>query len=467
MVELVKDKILKLTPAPGRRQQAFSIDNHVGLKVRASWGRGKLQHTYFVERRIDGSIQKENLKPVLNYVTIRQVRKDYEALIGAWAKGEKLSNTARTRKDKRELNQTAIFGDLIETYIAWQHATGKKGIKAIANVTKNHIRGDSRNTKLWTTRLNVVDSEQISDFLTTLSQTASPHIADTARQIIKAAYNKAANSFAEDIELKDRWKALGIRTAIPIQSKKIKGSDTVKSSALSNTQLHALMRCVQTIDKQTPAITSQNFREATYHRSWFILFHIYTGGQRATQLAELTASAIIDRDGEKFLRAFKHQKKTGASKIKHDHLIPLTPWIADCVEGMGTPTSGEDLRTLKKWEAQDSNNKHYLWNIIKGDNQRAPEATTLPKIYSKWIRPLIDAEEVLEPSDKIAPNWIRSTVETLMRQHFDTRPDHLGWLQDHGIGGVQNKHYNQYEYLDQKRDVLTQWYELCQGYKDE
>lgn len=71
--------------------------------------------------------------------------------------------------------------------------------------------------------------------------------------------------------------------------------------------------------------------------------------------------------------------------------------------------------------------------------------------------------KILEPSDQIRPNWIRKSVETLMRKHFDTRPDHLGWLQDHGIGGVQNRHYNQYDYLNEKREILERWYALCRG----
>ena len=123
------------------------------------------------------------------------------------------------------------------------------------------------------------------------------------------------------------------------------------------------------------------------------------------------------------------------------------------------------MREIKEWEADNPKNRHYLWNIT--DNSRPANTTVLPKIYEKKIQPLMDKLEVLEPSDQLRPNWIRKTVETLMRSQFDTRPDHLGWLQDHGIGGVQNKHYNQYEYLDQKREVLTQWYQLCQGYKDE
>ena len=453
-VKLNKHEILQLRLRDEHlRQEVFNVDGYPGLRVRVGRKHGCFTHTFCVEKRVSGRLQKKTLGVIAEFESVQAVKRAYASVIGAWASGQDLSNPSLGKKRRTEPNRNATFGDMISTYLEWQRATRKKSAKTIGNVINNHIKGKDSPNELWRSNLSNVDSETISDFLSRLRDSATPHIADHARQIIKAAYNKASNSFSEEIELKEQWKALGVRTPVKVQSKKIKGSDTVKSNSLSLAQLRALINCIDQLASKD--------QQGQFKRKAFLLFHIYTGGQRATQLQDLTASSIIERDGQFFLQAAKHQKKTGASEIKKPHLLPITPWIRECIEEMGTPMERDDLRNLKVWEAADIANRHYVWNIIDGDNQRAPDITTLPKLYNKWVQPLLNETQLLEPTDRVQPNWIRKSVETLMRQQFDTRPDHLGWLQDHGIGGVQNKHYNQYDYLDQKRDLLIKWFQLC------
>lgn len=453
-VKLNKQNILQLKLLDDQsRQEVLTVDGYPGLRVRVGRKHGCFTHTFCVEKRVSGRLQKRTLGVIAEFESVQAVKRAYASVIGAWAIGQDLSNPPIGQKHRITPNRKATFGDLISTYLQWQQVTGKKSARTIANVINNHIRGKETRNEIWLSNLSDVDNEIISDFLSHLRDSATPHIADHVRQIIKAAYNKASNSFSEDIELKEKWKALGVRTPIKVQSKKITGSDTVKSNSLSLAQLKALIDCIDQL--------GQKDQQGQFKRKAFLLFHIYTGGQRATQLQDLTASTIIERDGQFFLQAAKHQKKTGASDIKKPHLLPITPWIRQCIEEMGTPMEPDELRKLKVWEAADTSNRHYVWNIIDGDNLRAPDITTLPKLYNKWVQPLLNETKLLEPTDRVQPNWIRKSVETLMRQQFDTRPDHLGWLQDHGIGGVQNKHYNQYDYLDQKRDLLIKWFQLC------
>jgi len=471
-VTLSKSAILNLTVPDGKKQKIYAFENPRGMRIRVSRARGKLTYTYIVEQRIKGRLQSATVGRFDDFENVEKASKAAKEILAKWALGEDLTNTVQARSVEKIINKQATFGDLMQTYIAWQYSSGKKMARSVENVILKHIKGQNCTSKIWGTRLDQVDGVLIANFLSELRKTATPHVRDHLRRLIKAAFNRAANAQIEtdyDPELKKRWVCLGVKTIIPISSNKIQGSDTVKSDSLSLEQLHALMRSIEKVGKdcRSDSTVESSSTQPTYLRDWYMLFHIYLGGQRISQIMDLTASSIIERDGDWFIKAIKHQKRVGAGSSKENHLIPITPWIAECIEKMGTPIEGPELRSLKHWEAKNPNNKHYLWNVIQGDNLRAPDATTLTKMYAKWIRPLMDREEVLEPSDKIAPSWIRSTVETLMRQHFDTRGEHLGWLQDHGINNVQNKHYNQYEYLDQKRDVLTQWYELCQGYKHE
>lgn len=464
-VELSKKAILSLKPDPDSKQSNFSVEGVTGLRVRVGKRASGYSHTYFIEQRVNGRLQKKTIGAVDSFDRVTEVKTIVNAVLGDWARGDGLSNTMQLKKQREANIKNATFRDLLETYIAWQEHTEKTNVSQVKNIIKNHIKSSKakpeKQRAIWDTKLKEIDSEIISDLLTEIRDSSeSAHITDQCRQIIKAAYNKAATSFAEDIELKTRWKGLGIRTPILIQNKKFKGSATVRNKSLTLSQLHALM---SVIDEMGETEQSSNVRYINPRKA-FVLFHIFSGGQRGTQLSQLTASSIIERDGERFLRAWRQEKTTGAitnEKDKRPHLIPLTSELIQCIQDMNTPTEGKGLRDLKEWEAENTKNRHYLWNIT--DNSTPANTAVLPKIYEKKIQPLMDRLEVLEPSDQLRPNWIRKTVETLMRSQFDTRPDHLGWLQDHGIGGVQNKHYNQYEYLKEKRNILEKWYVLLAG----
>jgi hypothetical protein len=57
---------------------------------------------------------------------------------------------------------------------------------------------------------------------------------------------------------------------------------------------------------------------------------------------------------------------------------------------------------------------------------------------------------------------IRSGVETLLasaRISTDTR----GRLQSHGISGVQQRHYDGHDYMDEKRHALETLFKLLEG----
>ena len=51
---------------------------------------------------------------------------------------------------------------------------------------------------------------------------------------------------------------------------------------------------------------------------------------------------------------------------------------------------------------------------------------------------------------------LRRTAETRLAA-LGTSKDVRAQLQSHGLGGVQSRHYDQYEYMDVKRAALQTW----------
>jgi hypothetical protein len=66
---------------------------------------------------------------------------------------------------------------------------------------------------------------------------------------------------------------------------------------------------------------------------------------------------------------------------------------------------------------------------------------------------MVKAEEVREPFQL---RDLRRTAETMLAK-LGTGPNIRGEVQSHGLGGVQKRHYDQHDYLEEKRAALQLW----------
>ncbi len=57
---------------------------------------------------------------------------------------------------------------------------------------------------------------------------------------------------------------------------------------------------------------------------------------------------------------------------------------------------------------------------------------------------------------------LRSGVETLLAR-AKIQADHRGRLQSHGISGVQARHYDGHDYMDEKRHALETLFDVLEG----
>ena len=84
-----------------------------------------------------------------------------------------------------------------------------------------------------------------------------------------------------------------------------------------------------------------------------------------------------------------------------------------------------------------------------GDSHLA--ATTL----SKWAAEVATAAGI----EGFTAKRVRSGVETLLASARVSQ-EHRGRLQSHGVSGVQARHYDGHEYMDEKREALVTLHRL-------
>jgi integrase len=155
--------------------------------------------------------------------------------------------------------------------------------------------------------------------------------------------------------------------------------------------------------------------------------HLLTGGQRIEQLVNLlttnvTGTVITLYDG-----------KGRPGKAPRPHSVPLIPLAAAAML---------DCKPQGKYAISTDNGKTHL------------SAITL----SHWAA--VAASEIVDFETK----RIRSGVETILAS-ARISSDIRGRLQSHGIAGVQARHYDGHDYMDEKRHALETLHDLLEGHE--
>ncbi|AUZ06315.1 putative integrase [Vitreoscilla sp. C1] len=144
--------------------------------------------------------------------------------------------------------------------------------------------------------------------------------------------------------------------------------------------------------------------------------HLLLGAPRIIQLVRLNHKDV--REEYLILQDLK-----GKSRAPRPYYLPITDLIR------------EQLDILQGDSDQ--------W-VLSTDEVNHLEPTTL----SHWAKFAVGDE-----IENFTLKRTRSGVETLLAS-LKISGEIRGYLQSHGIGGVQDKHYNAYDFLDEKRDAL-------------
>lgn len=155
------------------------------------------------------------------------------------------------------------------------------------------------------------------------------------------------------------------------------------------------------------------------------------GGQRPAQLLRVTGSDV-DFDQMTVRIEDPKGRRRGTPR---DHVLPLTERTAAIFR---------QLMAL--------NGTGLLFSSDGGKTRLRPE--TLSGYVSKIAAKMKTAKEANEDFDL---RDLRRTAETMLAGPLDVSRDTRAQLLSHGLGGVQDRHYDKNDYLPQKRQTLARW----------
>ena len=310
---------------------------------------------------------------------------------------------AKLEAAKTEAEHFTLKSLLID-YANHLEALGRVAHKDVRSICKVHIFEPW--PEVAALPANQVNGEQIADMMRRALELGKGRTANKLRSYVRAAYQMARASRSK-ASIPVRFKAYKVTANPAADTEPDESANKADKRPLTTAELKLYWRAIK---------AAPGFRGAV------LRLHLLTGGQRIQQLVMLrtdnvTGNVITLYDG-----------KGRPGKPARPHTVPLIPQAA---------------AAMLECKPQGV----YAISTDKGETHLA--ATTL----SAW------ATEAAHALPEFQAKRIRSGVETILAS-ARISSEIRGRLQSHGIAGVQARHYDGHDYMEEKRQALETLFQL-------
>lgn len=323
---------------------------------------------------------------------------------------EELRSRRASHESRREAAQFTL-SRLCEDYCNHLESLGRMSHREARSIFKLHV--NEAWPKIAALPAREITDEHVADMMRKLIEDGKGRTSNKLRSYLHAAYHiaKAAKS---DPKIPVAIKSFGV-TSNPV-------SDTAPDLTKNKTDKRPL-------NADEMRIYWRLIRDAQGFKPAVLRLHLLTGSQRIAQLVRLKTNDIQEHD------ITIHDGKGRPGQNARPHTIPLTKTAAEALADCNPPA--------------DSG----LFAITTDGGKTHLAATTL----TKWAK-----EVVGDKIEDFSAKRLRSGVETMLSKAKVSK-EIRGHLQSHGIAGVQARHYDGNEYMDEKREALQTLYRLLES----
>lgn len=367
-------------------------------------------------------------------LTLDQAREEVRKLRNRYLSGERdlrvaLAEDGLERQRQRAAEQSAIeaaradaaatLEALLCGYVEQLRRANKPSAREVERTLHNHVRDAW--PKLWRAQAAKVTTDDLLAVVARVANSNKLREAAKLRSYLKAAYASAIRA-RQDARGLPVLRSLKITYNPAGDLVTIEGASNARERALSLAELRAYWKRVCALPDPDSAL---------------LRFHLLTGGQRIEQLGRLTRD---DLDSD--LDCIRIRDTKGRRKVARIHDVPLIPVALEAMQAMG-----QELGP-------------YLFTVTHGESG-AVYATVQHRVRAV-MEAMQDGDELEKGPFTVGD--LRRTVETRLSA-AGLQPHEMAQLQSHGLGGVQARHYNKHEYLQEKRAALETLYRLLTGKK--
>jgi len=319
--------------------------------------------------------------------------------------------------------QTATLGALLQAYVG--SLAGRASQKSVAGSFKRNV--ENARPDLWARAVVAIGTDDLLDVLAALVHAGKLTSAARLRGHFQAAFASAIRA-RHDAKASKEMRAVRLSANVARELSTIEGASNARHRALNVSELRHYWRRIC---------------ELKTHWGAILRVHLLTGGQRVQQLLRATAD---DLDLVEHTLALSDPK--GRRTTPRRHVLPLLPEVEAAIESLtATLPDGTRGRTGP-----------YLFSAAHGARPASFSGCSIA--LAKIAAGMAKAGEL--DGGLFTIGDLRRTVETRLAALGVAR-ETRAQLQSHGLTGVQAKHYDRHDYMDEKRAALVQLHELLTG----
>jgi integrase len=310
--------------------------------------------------------------------------------------------------------KNCTLGRLLEVYVGHLERHGKQSAQDVRSIFKKHVLETAPDVS--ERRATDVTADDFVVLISKLTEAGKGRTAAKLRSYLRAAYSLAISS-KTDPDAPIVLRAFGINTnpVAGVGARALSRYNRARNRVLDASEMGAFLRRVDALPDGA--------------QKDVLRLLLFLGGQRPMQLLRVSPADIDLRAGTVTLYDGK-----GARREPRRHVLPLVTQAAEILERRlqwahaGTPLFSTDGRSTMRHE-------------------------TMSALVSEISTELLRAKQVREDFEL---RDLRRTTETMLAA-LKVPSDIRAQLLSHGLGGVQNRHYDRHDYALEKRQALERW----------
>jgi hypothetical protein len=358
---------------------------------------------------------------------------------------------AREAEDARRASEAAAahaatytVRRLFDVYIDNLEARGKRGSRIDArSLFRKHVVESKKHGYVANLPANKLAPEQVTAVLRELTKAKKRDTARKLRAYLHAAYKMACRA-ALDPEAPEKANDFAV-THNPVADVPFTSGVKARNRVLSEAELRVVIaRLRQPAAQALGADVAQGEARGAQLCRRVVLLSLMLGGQRPGQVLRLTTADVVDG----VVTLLDPKGRRSEPRI---HQLPLIGEAAEIVTALMAATEADAGRS----NAGDARAARSVYLFSTSKTHAKPMRV---ETLSKWAKPIIDSMvERREVTGPFQLRDLRRTAETMLAAEGVSK-DIRAQIQSHGLGGVQDKHYDRHDYLPAKRHALIRWH---------
>jgi integrase len=330
----------------------------------------------------------------------------------------------------QEEAQHATLGHLLNTYTSHLKRMGKSSAGDVKSILKKHVFDE--NSALIARKAADISADEFVGLIGTVVDKGKGRTAGKVRSFLRAAYALAIRSKI-DPAAPQAMRTFGIVVNPLASTAALSQFNRTRKRHLNALELGALLK---RLDGLSPGPKKDALE-----------FCLDLGGQRPTQLLRARETDVDLPGGTITIYDPK-----GARTQPRVHMLPLTESAFEIVKRRQGAVQLAREEAKRKGQTDNLLSAGSMW-LFSTDDRTGMREETISELVKSLSGEMVKAGEAREPFQL---RDLRRTAETMLAK-LGTGPNIRGEVQSHGLGGVQKRHYDQHDYLDEKRTVLQLW----------